>query len=79
MAQFVLPFATMLICYGVVFMKLNERNKTKLKKLNERAHLLKSLSKMALSPILSDIDSVSFYVVPYEEYTLKVPQKLCIP
>uniref|UniRef100_A0A914DQM1 G-protein coupled receptors family 1 profile domain-containing protein n=1 Tax=Acrobeloides nanus TaxID=290746 RepID=A0A914DQM1_9BILA len=57
MAQFVLPFATMLICYSSVFMKLNERNKTKLKKLNERMHLLKTLSKMAFSPTPSDIDS----------------------
>uniref|UniRef100_A0A914CVG6 G-protein coupled receptors family 1 profile domain-containing protein n=1 Tax=Acrobeloides nanus TaxID=290746 RepID=A0A914CVG6_9BILA len=56
MAQFLLPFATMSICYGVIFMKLNERNKTKLKKLNERAHLLET-SRMALSPIPPDTDS----------------------
>jgi hypothetical protein len=62
MAQFLLPFATMSICYGVIFMKLNARNKTKLKKLNERAHLLET-SMMALSPIPPDTDSVSFILL----------------
>ncbi|VDO77727.1 unnamed protein product [Heligmosomoides polygyrus] len=40
--QFILPFATMAVCYYTIFARLRERTETKLKKLTERSQLLES-------------------------------------
>ncbi|CAJ0601523.1 unnamed protein product [Cylicocyclus nassatus] len=40
--QFILPFATMAVCYYTIFARLRERAESKLKKLTERTQLLES-------------------------------------
>ncbi|KAK6749982.1 hypothetical protein RB195_002156 [Necator americanus] len=40
--QFILPFATMAVCYYTIFARLRERTESKLKKLTERTQLLES-------------------------------------
>ncbi|VDL65908.1 unnamed protein product [Nippostrongylus brasiliensis] len=40
--QFILPFATMAVCYYTIFARLRERTESKLKKLTERSQLLES-------------------------------------
>ncbi|KJH49883.1 7 transmembrane receptor [Dictyocaulus viviparus] len=42
MMQFILPFATMAVCYYTIFSRLQERAESKLRKLTERTQLLES-------------------------------------
>ncbi|TMS38753.1 hypothetical protein L596_005405 [Steinernema carpocapsae] len=41
-AQFLIPFASMAVCYWVIFSRLRKRANVKLKKLTERVHLLEA-------------------------------------
>ncbi|KAK0400186.1 hypothetical protein QR680_003395 [Steinernema hermaphroditum] len=41
-AQFLIPFASMAVCYYIIFSRLRKRANVKLKKLNERVHLLEA-------------------------------------
>uniref|UniRef100_A0A914WZ92 G-protein coupled receptors family 1 profile domain-containing protein n=1 Tax=Plectus sambesii TaxID=2011161 RepID=A0A914WZ92_9BILA len=52
-AQFVFPFAIMIICYWTIFAHLRDRAETRLRKLNERSHLLETAAQ-AKSTILDE-------------------------
>ncbi|PIO68395.1 hypothetical protein TELCIR_09822 [Teladorsagia circumcincta] len=57
--QFILPFATMAVCYYTIFARLRERTESKLKKLSERSQLLESAVGNS-SPSAKNVRSASF-------------------
>ncbi|PIO62825.1 7 transmembrane receptor, partial [Teladorsagia circumcincta] len=67
--QFILPFATMAVCYYTIFARLRERTESKLKKLSERSQLLESAVGNS-SPSAKNVLLFGFTWLPHNVYTL---------
>ncbi|KAK5983017.1 hypothetical protein GCK32_018024, partial [Trichostrongylus colubriformis] len=68
--QFILPFATMAVCYYTIFARLRERTESKLKKLSERTQLLESAAGNS-SPSAKNVSSSPSYFFAAQYCSLK--------